>query len=1035
MKEHDSESAGDRSGSHDDSAPEVPVHRRARSEGGQPPATILVVDDLGANRQVLVSLLRAEGHRLFEAADGRAGLEVVRAERPELVITDLLMPVMDGYEFVRQLRLEPGRSRTPIVFYTADYSRGEARALAQSAGVSSILMKPADPDEVLAVVNHALSCVQDAAPNAAVLLSKTEFDRQHLRLLTDKLSETAGDLRAANARLRALNNVGLELACEKDPDRLLRNVCQAARDLFGATYVTLGIVGPEGRTLERVETCGTDPANWFRKGDPIAGVLASVVGERRTVRGSAAGLEAFQFPANHPEVQTFIAAPVASPANVYGWFCLVGNEGRAFSEEDEDLVVTLAGQVGRIYENTHLRALSRARAAELEHEVSQHRLSDVALRQERDRTQRYFDTAGIVLLALDLEGRVTQANRFACTTLGWTAEELTGRSWIDTCIPAASRDQLRPRFAELLAGQLPVFENAVLTRSGEQRVIDWRNAILRDDAGQVIGTFSSGTDITARQQAVEALRAGEERTRFALESANVGIWDIDYVTGVVRWSETIEAHYGLAAGTFEGTFDAFVERIHPEDRAATLLSLEEAAKSGADFTLQHRSLGPEGTVRWLNGAGRIVSDAAGRPIRGVGISMDVTARHALELQYQQAQKMEAIGRLAGGVAHDFNNLLTVILGYCELMLDDLPGDDLRRPDIEQIQAAGASASGLTRQLLAFSRKQIIEPALLDVNTVIANMRTMLGRLIGEDVKIVIALSREPAIVLADHGQLEQIVMNLAVNARDAMPDGGTLTIGTAAVELGAATTAHGSLGAGKYQIITVTDTGTGMTPQVMSQLFEPFFTTKDVGKGTGLGLASVHGMVTRSGGGVQAHSEPGQGSTFKVYFPAAAGAAAVRGSDKDAPGTLIPVHTVMLVEDAEELRHLTKRLLERLGHTVVVAANAREAIAMFERHDEIDVVITDVVMPGGSGPQLARQLTARRPELKVIYMSGYTEDAIAHHGVLNPGLSFLHKPFSSLQLRLKIREAFEPSVARTSLVAHPDGAGGTDGDQRGETQH
>jgi signal transduction histidine kinase len=428
--------------------------------------------------------------------------------------------------------------------------------------------------------------------------------------------------------------------------------------------------------------------------------------------------------------------------------------------------------------------------------------------------------------------------------------------------------------------------------------------------------------------------------------------------------------------------------------------------------MQHRTVWSDGTIHWLTGSGRVVSGQDGEPVRGIGISQDVTARHALEEQFQQAQKMEAVGRLAGGVAHDFNNLLTVILGYCELMLADLPAGDPRRFDIEQIQTAGDSASSLTRQLLAFSRKQIIEPTVLDLNSTIANMRTMLCRLIGEDIKIVIAPSHEPAMVVADSGQLEQIVFNLAINARDAMPDGGTLTIGTAAVALDAdEVKAHPPVVPGTFHVITVSDTGTGMTPQVMSRLFEPFFTTKDVGKGTGLGLASVHGMVTRSGGTIEAQSLLGHGSTFKVYLPASTDAAADRLDFPATPDAVVPVHAIMLVEDAGELRHLTRRLLERMGHSVVVAANVREANALFDAHDEIDVLITDVVMPGGSGPLLAGQLTARRPALKVIYMSGYTEETIAHHGVLNAGLSFLHKPFTSVQLGRKIHDAFETPVA------------------------
>ena len=271
--------------------------------------------------------------------------------------------------------------------------------------------------------------------------------------------------------------------------------------------------------------------------------------------------------------------------------------------------------------------------------------------------------------------------------------------------------------------------------------------------------------------------------RFALQNADVGIWDMDYTTGVHRWSETLEAQYGLQPGTFGGTFEAFVERIHPDDRESVLETVGKAMKSGADFSVQNRSIWPDGTVRWLSGAGRVLLGEHGEPVRGVGISLDVTERHTLEEQYQQAQKMEAIGRLAGGVAHDFNNLLTAILGYCELLLVDLDPSDPRQADIKEIQKAGESAARLTRQLLALSRKQMIEPTLLDLNVVVTDMRAMLGRLIGEDVKIVLALRPELGCVKADRGQVEQIVLNLAVNARDAMPTGGTLTIETGNVEL------------------------------------------------------------------------------------------------------------------------------------------------------------------------------------------------------------------------------------------------------------
>jgi two-component system cell cycle sensor histidine kinase/response regulator CckA len=527
----------------------------------------------------------------------------------------------------------------------------------------------------------------------------------------------------------------------------------------------------------------------------------------------------------------------------------------------------------------------------------------------------------------------------------------------------------------------------------------------------VISGMSSVADHIAlgieRHRSADALRTAEERMRFALHSAGLGIWDMDYTTGVLRWSEILEAHYGLQPGTFGGTFEAFVERIHPDDRESVIETVEKAMKSGADFSVENRSLWPDGTVRWLSGAGRVQHGEHGEPVRAVGISLDVTERRALEEQFQQAQKMEAVGRLAGGVAHDFNNLLTVILGYCELLLADLDPDDPRQKEIAEIQRAGTSAVGLTRQLLAFSRKQIIEPSVLDLNVVVAEMRAMLGRLIREDVTVVLALRPALAPVKADRGQVEQIVLNLAVNARDAMPNGGTLTIETANVDLDEPyATTHFAVKPGPYIALTVTDTGTGMTPDVQAHLFEPFFTTKEVGRGSGIGLATVHGIVTRAGGSVGVSSEVGSGTSFKVYFPRADAAELVvetAAVARPRAGT----GTVLVVEDVEGLRELAKRLLQRQGYTVVVAANADEALRRFEENAPIDVLLTDVVMPGGSGPELTRRLVERWPALKVIYMSGYTEEAIVQHGVLNPGIAFLHKPFTSETLGRKIRDVLD----------------------------
>jgi two-component system cell cycle sensor histidine kinase/response regulator CckA len=639
-------------------------------------------------------------------------------------------------------------------------------------------------------------------------------------------------------------------------------------------------------------------------------------------------------------------------------------------------------------------------ASKVVRDITECKHAETALRGSEARYRTLFDYAPDGILIADPQCHYLDANSSACRMLGYTRAELIGLHTSDIVSPAEV-PYIAPAIEAITAHADYHRQWTFRRKDGSTFAADVIATTLPD--GNLLGLIR---DATERNEAIVAVRTAEERMRFALQNAQVGIWDSDFTTGVVTWSETLEAQYGLAPGAFGGTFESFVELVHHDDRAALREAVAQGVKSGRDFTTQHRAIQPDGTVRWLTGRGRILLAEDGRPLRGVGISLDVTERRAREVQDQQAQKMEAIGRLAGGVAHDFNNLLTVILGYSQLLLRNLAPGDPRSRDVAEIQKAGVTAAALTRQLLAFSRKEIIEPTLLDLNRVLADIREMLECLIGEDVKVVLKLRPEVAAVRADRGQLEQVVMNLAINARDAMPDGGVVTIETANVALDAAyARTHLSLAPGSYVALTVTDTGCGMTHEVQGHLFEPFFTTKARGKGTGLGLATVHGIVTQSGGSVNVYSEVGRGSSFRVYLPMADASPLQVAPLADARPRTAAV-TVLVVEDSDGLRELARRLLEDLGHTAVVAVNAEEATRLFKTA-AIDVLLTDVVMPGTSGPDLASRLLEEQPTLRVVYMSGYTEDAIVQRGGLDPGVVFLHKPFSVETLDLKIREAVE----------------------------
>jgi len=404
---------------------------------------------------------------------------------------------------------------------------------------------------------------------------------------------------------------------------------------------------------------------------------------------------------------------------------------------------------------------------------------------------------------------------------------------------------------------------------------------------------------------------------------------------------------------------------------------------------------------------RASRDAQGRVEYYEAFVRDITSQRQLEAQLAQAQKMEAIGRLAGGVAHDFNNLLTVILSYSDLLLEDLPKDAGSRDDIEQIRKAALGASELTRQLLAFSRQQVLQPKIVDLNAAITGIEKLLARVLREDIQLRCTLAPDTGTVKVDPGQLEQVIMNLAVNARDAMPNGGQLTIETAIVDLDEAyMQAHPVAAPGRYAMLAVTDTGVGMDATTQARIFEPFFTTKDAGKGTGLGLATVQGIVQQSGGFIWVYSEPNHGTCFKVYLPRVD--APVSKAEEAAGDAMHGTETVIVVEDMAAVRAVTCEMLKRFGFTVYDAADGITALQIAEQlTGRVDLLVTDVVMPDINGRDLASRFQKTRPELKVLYMSGYTDDAVVRHGILQEGIAYLQKPFTPKSLVRKVREVLD----------------------------
>ena len=533
---------------------------------------------------------------------------------------------------------------------------------------------------------------------------------------------------------------------------------------------------------------------------------------------------------------------------------------------------------------------------------------------------------------------------------------------------------------------------------------------------------------------VEDLHKEKACLRYAIAAARMGLWEWNIATGKIHWSEDLEKIHGMAPGDFGGTAESFLNQVYADDRDFVRRSIAQTLDEGLEHDIEYRIVWPNNEVHWVEGRGGVIRNRRGKPVKMIGLCMDVTARKEsegslqnahdelekrveertvehkqLEEQLLQSQKLEAVGRLAGGLAHDFNNLLTAIIGYSQLSLRRLAPEDPLRTNLEEIRKAGDRAASLTRQILAFSRKQVMQPIVLDLNSVISELERMLRRMIGEDIELRTAPQADLGSVKADPGQMEQVIMNLVINARDAMPSGGKLTIETRNAYLDE-TYSHGhvAVAPGHYVMLAVSDTGTGMDESIRQHIFEPFFTTKEMGKGTGLGLSTVYGITKQSEGTIWVYSEPGKGTTFKIYLPRVEGSAEeykrpVPSADLS-PGT----ETILLVEDDDLVRKLAREVLETCGYRIHEAATGDAAILACEHiKDVIHLLLTDVVMPKMSGRDVATRLRILHPEMRIVYMSGYAENAIVHHGVLDEGTWFIQKPFSPQALALKVREVLD----------------------------
>jgi len=607
----------------------------------------------------------------------------------------------------------------------------------------------------------------------------------------------------------------------------------------------------------------------------------------------------------------------------------------------------------------------------------------------------------------DLQSRYLMVNSAGALPLGRSIEEVLGKDTRELFSPETARQIMERERRVLEGGETCTYEQRGIPADPARTYLTTKGP-YRDANGQVIGLFGISRDISERKRAEEEIRKSEQKLRIHAEHTPLAVIEWDMQFRAVAWNAAAERIFGYSREEAMGRHASFMVpsafRQHVDQIWQGLLAQKGGTRSTNENTTKD---GRTISCEWYNTP---LVDESGGVLGVASLVQDVTERVALEEKLRQSQKMEAIGRLAGGVAHDFNNLLTVIIGYSQILAEGVPAASRMKNATTQIRSAADRAAGITRQLLAFSRKQVLSPRVIDLNDVMMNIDTMLRRLIGEDIEILTVPGLDLGTVKADPGQIEQVIMNLAVNARDAMPGGGKLTLETENTELDEAyAREHPPLQPGRYVMLAVSDTGIGMTADTQAHIFEPFFTTKEVGKGTGLGLSTVYGIVKQSEGYIWVYSEPDQGTTFKIYFPRIDQAAeGVGGAEKKPAGMERGTETILLVEDEEQLRQLIATVLEEYGYKVLPAAGTAEGLELCRaNHRDIRLLVTDVILPGMNGRQLAEQVQKISPRTRVLYISGYTSNAIVHYGVLDAGLWFLAKPFSLSALIAKVREVLD----------------------------
>jgi PAS domain S-box-containing protein len=831
---------------------------------------ILIVDNCESNHQLLVMLLSSHHHLVWEASDGAEALQLTRLERPDLVISDVLMPTMDGYEFVRQLRADPIIGQPPVIFVTGNYLGHEARAPAESCGVSSILYRPFDQEEILRSVDTAL----ESAKHQVTIppLKREEFEREHLQLLTDTLSEKSDQLSVVNQRLTALIELSHQLASEHDPLKLMEEYCRVAREIIGAEWNALGVLSEDNQTLQHFHTVGLNDAIAQLLAPPshVEGMFGKLLKDRRShrVRILDGDPQVEGWPSDFPPLSSCLSLPITFKERVYGWICLANKLGaEGFSDADEQLAVMFVAQMAAAYENATLYSEARHRTVELEREIVERKKAEESLCESEVRYRRLFESArdGILILnAVTL--KITDVNPYMTELLGYSRDEFLGKEIWEIGL-VSDKEASGATFRELQkTGYIRYADLPLQTVEGEPWEVELVCNVYEQDGHQVIQC--NIRDIAERKLTEDT----RDRLAAIVESSDDAIFSKTFDGIVTSWNASAERMYGYTAAEAIGQHLSF---IIPPERAEELAGILHNLECGA--RIKHLE-----TVRVRKDGSKIdvsvsispIIGAKGRILGASTIAREITERKraeaamrakkeellAMTQQLLQSSKLATMGELAAGIAHELNNPLATVSLQTESLIGQIADDDPKRGALKIIEHEVERMAKLVGNLLQFSRRNHAQISTIDVYQEIENTLDLIEHhLRSRQINVVREFADAIPPLHADNQQLRQVFLNLLTNASDAMAQGGTLTLRVAAGR-----TEHGA----SAIVIEFADTGMGIKPEDLLKVWEPFFTTKAEGKGTGLGLAICRRIVEEHKGTINIESEIGQGTIVRITLPA-----------------------------------------------------------------------------------------------------------------------------------------------------------------------